>query len=86
MIFFLLFLVFASLVSPAQLKTISGIVTDSGGNPLQGVSVTIQKSKGGTSTDAQGKFSISAAVGAMLVFSSANSETTTETVGSSNDV
>jgi len=81
----LLFFLFVSLVSTAQLKTISGIVTDTAGNPLPGVSVTVQKAKTGTSTNAQGRFSINAAPGTTLVFSSANSETVTVTVGSSND-
>ncbi|HTE13187.1 MAG TPA: TonB-dependent receptor [Chitinophagaceae bacterium] len=70
-----------SLFGEAQLKTISGIVTDTAGNPVQGVSVTVLKSKAGTSTDVKGHFSISAAAGATLVFSAANSETTTVTVG-----
>ena len=81
----LLFFLSVSLISAAQLKTISGIVTDTAGNPLPGVSVTVQKTKLGTSTNAQGRFSINAAPGATLVFSSANSETVTMTVGSSND-
>src|SRR5205085_1058497 len=51
------------------------------GAPLQGVSVTVQKGKGGTNTDARGYYSISAAVGATLVFTSINAEPTTVVVG-----
>jgi len=52
---------FITLVSAAQLKTISGIVTDPAGAPLQGVTITVQKAKTGTSTDASGRFSLRAA-------------------------
>jgi TonB-linked SusC/RagA family outer membrane protein len=38
--------------------TISGIVTDSKGNPLVGVSILLVGTKRGTSTDANGRFSI----------------------------
>jgi len=76
---------FITLVSAAQLKTISGIVTDPAGAPLQGVTITVQKAKTGTSTDASGRFSLRAAEGATLVFSSANSETKTVTVGNATE-
>ncbi|MEO6316578.1 MAG: TonB-dependent receptor [Chitinophagaceae bacterium] len=83
----LLFLFFLTIstIGQAQLKTISGIVTDTAGSPLQGVTVTVLKSKAGTSTDAQGRFTISAATGATMVFSSTNSETVTVVVGTGND-
>ncbi|MEO5684638.1 MAG: TonB-dependent receptor [Chitinophagaceae bacterium] len=67
------------------MKTISGIVTDTAGTPLQGVTVSVLKSKAGTSTDVKGRFSISAAVGSTLVFSSANSETSTVQVGTGDE-
>ncbi|MEP6728603.1 MAG: TonB-dependent receptor [Bacteroidota bacterium] len=82
---FLVSLLLISLFSAAQLKPISGVVSDTAGIPLQGVSVTVQKSKGGTSTDIKGHFTINAAAGATLVFSSANTETTTVTVGNATE-
>ncbi|MFT3935189.1 MAG: TonB-dependent receptor [Chitinophagaceae bacterium] len=82
---FLVIFLSISLFSAAQLKTISGIVTDSAGNPQSGVSVTVQKAKTGTSTDLKGHYTISAAVGAVLVFSSATSDISTVTVGSDNE-
>jgi TonB-dependent starch-binding outer membrane protein SusC len=82
---FLLIFLFLSMSLMAQLKTISGVVTDTLGTPIQGISVTVQNSKGGTSTDANGRYSISAAPGAVLVFSSTNTETVNVTVGSSNE-
>ncbi len=78
---FFLPLVCISLFSAAQVKKVSGIVTDSTGNPLQGVSVIVRNTKAGTSTDAGGRFSINAAVGATLVFSYGNREAARVTVG-----
>lgn len=52
----------------AQKKTISGTVLDDEGVPLQGVTVTIKNEKGGTATDAAGKFSLPASPGDVLVF------------------
>ena len=78
--FFLSF-IFLSLISTAQVKKITGQVTDSTGNPLQGVSVMVAKSKAGTSTDASGRFTINAAVGATLVFTYGNHEAARIIVG-----
>jgi TonB-linked SusC/RagA family outer membrane protein len=69
------------LISTAQVKKITGTVTDSAGAPLQGVSVMVAKSKAGTSTDASGRFTINAAVGATLVFTYGNHEAARVTVG-----
>jgi len=77
--FFLSF-IFLSLISTAQVKKITGQVTDSTGNPLQGVSVMFAKSKGGTTTDASGRFTINAAPGAILVFTYGNHEAARVTV------
>ncbi len=81
---FFLLLAFSNFAS-GQMKTISGIVKDTSGNPLQGVSVTVAKSKNGTSTDILGHYSLTVAPGASVIFSSANSESSTITVGSSNE-
>ncbi len=68
---FLIFLVFlVSSPTMAQNKTITGRVTSGSNNqPLGGVSVIVKGSSTGTSTDANGNFSISAAPGDALVFS-----------------
>src|SRR5258707_1332018 len=63
-----------SLVSLAQVKKVSGVVTDSTGSPVQGVSVVLLNKKSGTSTDASGRFTISAATGNILVFTYGNQE------------
>jgi len=43
----------------SQAKTVSGTVTDDKGVPLQGATVTVKGTKNGTSTSADGKFTIS---------------------------
>ena len=78
--FFLSFICL-SLISTAQVKKVTGTVTDSTGTPLQGVSVMFAKSKGGTTTDASGRFTINAAPGAILVFTYGNKEAARITVG-----
>lgn len=56
------------LISAAQDKTVIGRVNDKFGAPVAGVSVTIGNTNRGTTTDAAGSFSISAAPGAVLHF------------------
>ncbi len=51
-----------------QQGLITGWVADSLGNPLAGVSVTIGNTRKGTSTDAQGRFTIMAGAGEILSF------------------
>lgn len=76
-----LLLLIISLSSFAQKRTLTGKVTDAtNGSPLQGVSVKI-KSGGGTQTNSDGTFSISAASGDVLVFSSVGYGDETVTVG-----
>src|SRR6218665_3942639 len=53
----------------AQQQSVSGRVTAADGTPVNGASVTIRGSQAGTTTDAQGMYSISVARGASLVFS-----------------
>lgn len=74
-------LLFAPLFSSAQLKSISGVVTDEAGTPISGVSVTVLNGSAGTKTDESGKYTINAAPGATLVFSEVNHETFTLKVG-----
>ncbi len=53
----------------AQGRAVAGKVSDAGGNPLPGVSVTVKGTTQGAITDVGGKFSVQAANGATLVFS-----------------
>src|ERR1700722_3540404 len=56
-------------------ETISGRVTGPDGKPVSGVSVQVKGSKGGVLTGADGSFSITAATGDVLIFSSVGFDT-----------
>ena len=61
-----------AIMSFAQNITVKGVVTDDKGAPVANASVLVKGSTVGTSTDAAGNYSISAAKGATLVISSVN--------------
>lgn len=69
-------------VSFAQEKTITGTVSDASG-PMPGVSISIKKSKKGTTTNFDGHYSITAQKGDILVFSYIGYKTQTKTIGNS---
>src|SRR6188508_2783235 len=58
-----------SFFSAVHAQTVSGTVSDENGKSLPGVSVTVKGTAGGTTTDAEGKYSIAASSTATLVFS-----------------
>ena len=64
-----LLLAFVVQLTFAQEKTISGTVLDDSGLPLPGATVLVKGTSSGTSSDFDGKYSISADTGATLVFS-----------------
>lgn len=68
--FSFLLLLLSSSVLFAQNKTVTGIVKDEKGQPMQGVSVLLKGSSSGTNTAANGSFSIMAPDNGVLVFSS----------------
>jgi iron complex outermembrane receptor protein len=70
----LLFLLLLTIGSFAQTLKITGKVTDNKGNPLDGVTVKSQSGKTVVSSDKTGAFSINAAVGSSLDFSSVGFE------------
>ncbi len=80
-----LFLALAVQFTFAQDKTISGIVSDDTG-PLPGVSVLKKGTKIGVETDFDGKYSIQAKQGDILVFSFVGMATKEQTVGNSNQL
>jgi len=64
------FCLMSALFAGAQVRTVTGVVTDgSGGEALPGVSVLIKGTARGTATDASGRFAIDAASGDVLSFS-----------------
>ena len=67
LLFFLLLLIGS--VIYAQDRTITGVVVDENGEPMPGVSVVIKGTTNGTVTDLDGKFTITAPIGSILVFS-----------------
>jgi TonB-linked SusC/RagA family outer membrane protein len=69
----------------AQEKTVTGVVSD-GSGPLPGANVVVQGLKTGTQTDVDGKYSIKAKAGDVLVFSFVGMTETTAKVGASNTV
>jgi TonB-linked SusC/RagA family outer membrane protein len=80
-----LLIAFAVQISFAQEKTVSGTVSDSSGT-LPGVTVLIKGTKTGTDTDFDGKYSLKAKTGDVLIFSYLGYKTTNKTVGSSNTI
>ena len=74
-----------SLLSTAQQKKVTGVVRDSTGNPLQGVSIIVASTRAGTSTDSRGNYTIDAPWGATLIFSYGNREAARVTIGEGNE-
>ena len=69
-ILFLLVLLTTTFVAHTQTKTISGKVVDALNQPVADVSVTLKGQTTGTTTNEQGFYTIAAAPGDILVFSS----------------
>ncbi len=82
---FTLLLALSMQFSFAQEKTVTGVVSDAAG-PLPGANVNVQGTQKGTTTDIDGRYSISANVGDVLVFSYVGMTDMTQKVGASNVV
>ncbi|MBS1632226.1 MAG: TonB-dependent receptor plug domain-containing protein, partial [Bacteroidetes bacterium] len=67
-------------------KLIQGVVKDTDGNPLVGVSVVVKGTNKGTSTDSEGRFSIDAETGNVLEFTIVGYSKTTVVVGSDSNL
>ena len=83
--FLTLLLAFVVQISFAQEKTISGTVTEESG-ALPGVSVLVKGTLSGQETDFDGKYSIKAKAGDVLVFRYLGYKTVERTVGSANTI
>lgn len=79
-----LLLAFVVQITFAQVKTISGTVSDQDGMPLPGVNILIQGTTTGTQSDFDGNYTISASTGQTLVFSYLGQKNATAVVGQSN--
>src|SRR3712207_2018095 len=65
-------LMLTSALAFGQARTITGVIRDSNGNPVPFASVAEAGKKTGTTTDQQGRFTINANKGAVLVVSAVN--------------
>lgn len=70
----------------AQERTVSGRITDASGTPLPAISVVVKQTNKGTTTDNDGRFTISAPANASLIITSAGYKTQTISLGSSNEL
>ncbi|MGN6264085.1 MAG: TonB-dependent receptor [Ginsengibacter sp.] len=76
----------SSIVKIAPLRIISGTVKDAQGHPLAGVSILVKGTTKGTSTHADGSFSIDANPGDVLEFSIVGYKNKNVTVGQSAEI
>lgn len=79
--FTVLFLLTISIVASAQERLITGVLRSSDGEPMPGVNITIKGTTTGTTTDADGRYSIRVPVGSTLVFSFIGMQTREVVVG-----
>jgi TonB-linked SusC/RagA family outer membrane protein len=79
-------LVCCSVLAFAQTREVTGTITDPNGLPIPGATVAVKGVRGGTSTDANGKFTIHIAGNALLVVSGVGFETQEFKVGDSPNV
>src|SRR5450432_2435320 len=70
----------------AQLRTITGKITDSKNNPVPNATITVKKSSQATVTDAEGKFKVNVPENAVLVISSIGFTSQTITAGNTNEL
>ncbi|MBP2283184.1 TonB-linked SusC/RagA family outer membrane protein [Flavobacterium sp. CG_23.5] len=82
---FTLLVVLTMQLSFAQEKTVTGVVSDATG-PLPGANVLIQGTTRGVQTDFDGKYSIKAKTGEVLIFSFIGMAESRATVGASNSI
>ena len=76
MVFFI-----AAVGAIAQTRTVSGVVKDKDGRPVEGASIVVKGSSAGTAAGADGSFKTSVKAGDVLVISSVNFEPFEITVG-----
>ena len=84
--FLVLLLLQVSQSANAQQRTITGTVLSDDNTPMQGASVTIKGRTDGTQTDVNGKFSVSANTGDVLVITAVGFSSQQFTIGTSSSV
>lgn len=78
---FFICLMFFSLEIYAQQKTVTGTITTANGDPIPGVNIVEKGTTNGTVSDFDGKYSITASNGSVLVFTSIGIKTKEITLG-----
>jgi Ca-activated chloride channel homolog len=73
-------------ISAPEVKTISGIVSDEMGNPIPGVNILVEGENKGTQTDLDGRYTIKAREGDVLVFSYIGYKTKKQKVKQNNNI
>ncbi|WP_347922912.1 SusC/RagA family TonB-linked outer membrane protein [Pontimicrobium sp. SW4] len=81
--FIMSLLLLFSIASTAQVKKISGTVSDESGTPLPGVNIVVKGTTNGTQTDFDGNYTINANTGDVLAFTYLGLKSSEQTVGSS---
>ncbi|UOB17135.1 TonB-dependent receptor [Abyssalbus ytuae] len=76
----------SSLIVKATQQPVTGLVTDEDGLPLPGVSIQVQGTTRGTTTDFEGRYQIIAEEGEVLEFTYIGMETQSVTVGSNKTI
>ncbi|UQD56058.1 TonB-dependent receptor [Flavobacterium sp. K5-23] len=84
--FLVLLVVLMTQITFAQNKTITGVVSDNEGKPLTGVNVKVKGTSNGVQTNFDGKYSINAKTGDVLILSFVGLETKTLTIANSNSI
>ncbi len=79
-------MLFFCAISFAQVKTISGKITEASGIPLPGVNILIKDTNTGALSDFDGNYSIQAEEGQILVFSYIGFQSAERTVGSETSI
>lgn len=79
-------LVCCSVLVFAQTREVTGTVTDANGLPVPGATIAVRGVRGGTSTDANGKFTIHISGNGQLIISGVGFETQELKVGASSNV
>ncbi|MEW7279870.1 SusC/RagA family TonB-linked outer membrane protein [Aquimarina sp. 2201CG1-2-11] len=79
-------MLFFCAISFAQVKTISGTITEASGIPLPGVNILIKDTNTGALSDFEGNYSIEAEEGQILVFSYIGFQSTEITLGTGTSI
>lgn len=80
------FVLFLAIQLQAQEKTITGIVSDENGLALPTATILVKGTTNGTSTDFEGKYTIKANIGDILVYTYVGYVSTEKTVGALNTI